>query len=523
MSITRTIAKNTLFGFVEVGTDLISGFVLGIVVARGLGAEQYGIYSYLLWLLGLAAILTDLGLSEMVKRFIAEAAGRGNRHQAIGLVRLTLGLRGAGVIIVALGFILTEIYWTGVAASVDNKLYLLIIALTILPHGMNYAFISIFRGFQRYEYASYVILGTSPLRLILIVALLFLGYGLREVLIVQIGTFSLGIFIGIYFLRRIIPLKELLTRTPFLVESALMKQVLRYALTLAGIGFVGYLAFNQLSTLFIERYCPVEQVGFFRLATKLVSMPMQLLPTAFSFVLTPAIAEQFGKGDMEKIKTIYITSVRYMMMFALPVEVGMIALASPIVRLFYGAEFIPVILLMQIMLIPSVMRPLSQVALAVFYGTNRPGFIFTLNGVFACISIGLSLWLIPRYGALGAAIICALPIHFALMIHFASKKIGASWPVRDTIKIVMASLVMGLAVFALQSQLGVIPSLALGIPSGVAIYFAAIFLLGVVRKEDLTTLKHVQGCLPKPMRKPYIRFSGLVEKILTRTKLAIGQ
>lgn len=522
MSVARTIAKNTVFGFVETGTDLVTGFLLGILLARSLGSEQYGIYAYLTWLLNLGGLIIDLGLSEMAKRYIAEALGRGNRRQAIGLIRLTLVLRFAAGIIIASGIIFSFSFWPSLSGA-DNRILIIIVAITILPHGLNYAFISIFRGFQKYEYTAYVTLFTAPLRLILIFILLITGSGVQEVLLVQIGTFCLGTIIGLYFLRRLIPLKDMFI--PKLMESIERKQALRYAVTLIGISFVAYLAQNQLSTFFIEIYCPVEQVGFFRLAGRMVALPMTLVPTALGFVLTPAVAEQFGKGDMGKINKIYITSARYLMLIALPLEAGMIALAGPIILLLYGPEYGPVILLMRIILIPSALAGIGHAAGAVVYGTNKPGYIFKLNLAFSFITVGGSFLLIPQLGVTGAAIISVIPaLGLAMfMIRFASKQIGASWPIKDTLKIIIASSIMGLIVYLLQNQLNPLLGLVAGVPLGIVTYVVLILLFKVINKEDLDIFKKAQKSLPAFLKTHSNNVIKIIEKSNGKEKINIGK
>jgi O-antigen/teichoic acid export membrane protein len=456
----------------------------------------------------------------MAKRFIAEALGRGNQRQAVGLIRLTLVLRFVAGILIALGIIFSFSLWPSLSGAADHRILIIIVAITILPHGLNYAFISIFRGFQKYEYAAYVTLFTAPLRLILIFTLLLTGSGLQEVLIVQVGSFCLGTVVGLYFLRRLISLKDLFI--PKLMESFERKQALRYAVTLIGISFVAYLAQNQLSTFFIEIYCPVEQVGFFRLAGRMVALPMTLAPTALGFVLTPAVAEQFGKGNMDRINKIYITSARYLMMVALPLEMGMIALASPIIALLYGPDYASVVLLMRIVLIPSAMAGIGHAAGAVVFGTNRPGYIFKMNFIFSFVTVGLNLLLIPIWGVLGAALTSLIPAFgmAIFVIRFASKQIGASWPVSDTIKIISASVIMGLIVFLLQNQLSPILSLVLGIPAGIVLYFTLLLLFKVIDQSDLLILKNVQSSIPKPLKKSYIRFVDLAEKVTMKRKPA---
>jgi O-antigen/teichoic acid export membrane protein len=288
---------------------------------------------------------------------------------------------------------------------------------------------------------------------------------------------------------------------------------------------VGFLAQNQLSTFFIEKYCSVEQVGFFRLAVRMAALPVTLLPTAFSLVLTPAIAEQFGKGDTEKIKTIYLNSVRYLLIVALPLEVGMIVLARPIISLLYGAEYLPVVIIMQILLLPSAIVSICNAASAVNFGTNRPIIILNTNILFSLTNIGLNIWLIPIYGILGAAAISSVSAvcASAIMIRYASKRVGAIWPVRDTLKVTAASLIMGVVVYIIQSYMSIIPSLVLGVPIGIIIYSILLFVFRAISERDLAMLKKLQSSLPQPMKNPYRRLTGLVEKIVVRTKTAVGE
>jgi O-antigen/teichoic acid export membrane protein len=292
----------------------------------------------------------------------------------------------------------------------------------------------------------------------------------------------------------------------------------------AGIILIGYLVSQQAETFFIGLYCSVEDVGFYTLAFRTGSLA-GLLPVAFAYVLLPVIAEQFGSGEMEKLKKIYLTSSRYLMMVALPLAIGGIALANPIITLFYGADYRPAVILFQVISLPIAISSLAGAGDAVIRGINRPGFIFKTKVIFAIINIGLSLWLIPKYGILGAAIASSVPLVLGLPVYvtFISKTVGATWPVRDTIKITTASLIMGVAVYILHSHLGAALSLALCIPLGVVIYVIAIFVLRVIRKQDLAILRGIQNALPLALRKYYIPLVGLTERIVLRTKLAIDQ
>jgi hypothetical protein len=78
---------------------------------------------------------------------------------------------------------------------------------------------------------------------------------------------------------------------------------------------------------------------------------------------------------------------------------------------------------------------------------------------------------------------------------------------------------MGLAVYALQSRLGVVLSVGVGIPLGVVIYVLAILIFREIRDQDLVLLKGIENSLPLILRKYYASLIGLVERIMVRTKL----
>lgn len=514
MGVASTIAKNTMFNFVATASDLVINFVVGIVLARSLGTEQYGQYAFLMWFLGFALMAINLGLNSMVTRFVAEALGRQATDEPKALVRLMLMMRGLAALLISAAILVFSGFWAKTFTNSGSQIYFILLGFALLPQAMNFAFISIFAGFQKYEYSAYLTLGSNPLRLALIIVLVILGFGLQEILIANIIAWVAGTLIGIFVLRRIIPLKVLLSPSP--LNPALKKSALKYALTMTGVLGLSYFLWQQAEVLLLGLYRPVEEVGFYTLASKLPWLSMMLIPSVFGAVLLPAIAEQFGKGDMEKLKKIYLTAARYLMMLALPLAAGGIALASPIISLLYGADYAPVITLMQILFIPFAMVGICYAATGVIQGTNQPAFIIKVELFLVCLNIGLNLWFIPRYGVLGAAIASSVPrlLILPFYIRFISRRIGTAWPIRDTIKIAMAALIMGLAVYVLQSQLGVALSLALGIPMGIVLYVVGILSLRVIRQQDVHILKGGQTSLPQALQKSYTALIGLVERII---------
>ena len=516
MTIARTIVKNSLFTIISNFSESIVGFGAGIVLARYLGPGDYGLYAYMIWVLSLASIIVNLGVAEMSKRFIAEALGSKSTSETVGYAQLSLLVRGAASILVCLALIALSGFWARVTGNPENQRLFIMISFTVIPYALQFALISIFRGFQRYDYAAYVYMGTGPLRLVLLVVLLASGFGVYEALMIQLGIFVLGVLIGLFLLKRLIPLRSLFSLS--LLSSTARKRALKYAITVALVLVLDFLAYQRAEVFFIELFATVEEVGFYNLAFRLAMMIMGIVPSAFAIVLIPVISEQFGKGDSEKIQKIFATAIRYMMIIALPLAVGCIVLAEPVITLLYGSEFIPAVILLRILIIPLAIFYCGNVANAVIYGINSPGYVLKVNTVMAIINISLNALLIWQYDVLGAAIAKAIPIILGttLCTSFACRKIGVAWPVGDALKIVMAALIMGIAVYILQSQLGIILGIVLGVLLGVIIYFIAILSFRVIKENDLAILANLQDSIPVFLRKYYLYCLKLLERIILR-------
>jgi O-antigen/teichoic acid export membrane protein len=511
MSISRTIAKNTLFNFISTATDVAISFVVSILLARGLGTEEYGRYSFLMWFLSLAALLVNLGLGEMTRRYVAEAVGRGDKEAPTGIIQLVLVIRVGVTLLVSLIIIVISGYLTQVFHEVNSGTYFILIAVALLPNTVDLVLSSIFTGFQKYEYGAYIGLLMSPLRLVGIIVMLALGYGVKEIIMMTTVVWFIGMIVGFLVLGRLMPLRALVSKSR--LEPALRKSALKYSSALMGIQGVNYFLWSQAEVLFLGLYTTVESIAFYNLAFKIPQMTINLIPFVFGRVLLPTIAEQFGKGEISKVRAIYITSARYLMMLTFPLVAGGIALASPIIHTFYGAQYEQSIVLMQIVFIPFSLMGLIHASTSVIYGINKPSFILKTGIVVIIVSIGLYLWMIPRYGVMGAAIASSVPriIVFPIYNYYVSKKIGVHWPVGDSVRVILAAVIMGAVVFGIQEFLGDITSLIIGIPVGVIIFFIALIVLRFNTSQEIGLLRKIEPRLPSAIRSKYTSIVGLVE------------
>ncbi|QIL02401.1 oligosaccharide flippase family protein [Sphingomonas sinipercae] len=101
---------------------MATSFVAGVLLARILGVEAYGIYGIALAIISVAALPAELGLPLLVTREVARAAAAGEDRQVAGTVRwaqrAAIGISMAVALVVAMvGLFLTQFGWPGVGLT----------------------------------------------------------------------------------------------------------------------------------------------------------------------------------------------------------------------------------------------------------------------------------------------------------------------------------------------------------------------------------------------------------------------
>ena len=502
MGIATTIAKNSLFQFITTALGTATIFIVGVVLARYLGAEEYGKYAFMMWFITLAVLLANFGIGEMTKRFVAESIGQQNIRTRKGIIQLAFIARGAISLLVSVLIIILSGYLARLFNMPDDQILFIIVGAGLFPYMLIFTVINIFAGFQKYEYSTWLEFLISPSRLVLVIVFMLLGFGISEILVMYMSVWVAGILFGLFLANRLEPLRGLLV--PSLLTPALKKDALKYALAAMGILGVDYFLWQNAEVMFLKAFGPVVEVAYYNVAYRIPSVVVVIIPFVFGQVLLPAVSEQFGKWDMEKIKKIYVTAARILMVLSFPLATVGIALSEPIIILLFGSEYAPAIILMQIVFLPFAIRGLSFAVSSIIYGIKEPGYLLKIGVILVVTTIGLNLWLIPEHGALGAAIASSIPRLIALPIYiiFVSRKIATPWPMGDTLKIAIASVGAGLVAFFIQYYLdSALISLCICLPISIVVFGSALLALGVFRTNDIMLLKQVQQQLPSPLRK----------------------
>jgi len=375
-------------------------FFSGLVVARVIGAADYGLFNLARSLLDLTAIVTRLGLDIGLQRHFGESNAVNDRTAHVVVLRRVRFLASAVALLpllaVALGlgrFLEENVYQYPHFAQV-----LLCLALA-LPFLTDIAVLGgAYRGILKLSptvMAECVLLPT--IRLAVILVLFVAGWRLWAVVV---GTTLASLLASMFLSVR--------ARSDFAGGDAIEPRsweeafrVMRYSGVLAGVVLVATLTVS-MDMLMLGRFATAQDLGQYSLVKMLVGL-MGVFGMAFSQGLGGLVAERHVRGDLAGMVHVMRLSARLVTLVTLPIFA---------IFLFWGAKLTP-------LFGPSFATSQAVVGwLAasqyVFIIFGPSGWALSMTGKhvleFKILAVGLAVsvvvcWFaIPAYGQLGAAV-----------------------------------------------------------------------------------------------------------------------
>jgi putative peptidoglycan lipid II flippase len=247
-------------------------------------------------------------------------------------------------------------------------------------------------------------------------------------------------------------------------------------------------------------------VAVLNLASRLMELPIGVFAVAISTVIFPLISKHAAAGDWASLASSYRKGMRLILVINIPAAVGLIVLATPIIRLLFqrGAFGPEDTLMMQPVLVVFALGlpffSFVNIVLRAYYAqkdTTTPVHAALLS--FA-VNLVLSLVLMKPLGTVGLALasnVAVIVQAVYLQIHLARKREGLEFRnvLTDLMKVIVAALLMGAVVtggwwaweqFVAGSKLGDVFGLLLIIGVGVAAYGGMLWAFKIEGRDDLS-------------------------------------
>lgn len=416
--------KNTSWLLVEKILRIIVGLFVGIWVARYLGPEQFGLFSYALSFVGIFTAFATLGLDGIVVRELVKNDGRRDE------------LVGTAFFLKVIGAISVLLVLTMAIEFTSNDRYTNILVFIIASATIFQSFNAIDFYFQSRVLSKYVVYAniislflssTVKISLILYEAPLiaFAWVVLFDSLVLALGL------IFFFFKKSDFRLKHV--RFSSSVATSLLKD--SWPLVLSGIVISIYMKIDQVM---IKEILDTQAVGHYAAAVRL-SEAWNFVPVIIASSLFPAII-----SSKQQSEELYYARLQHlydlMVWLAIGIALPMTFLSDWIVDLLFGKQY---------SLAGSVLMIHIWAGVFSFFGTVRGKWLIAENiqkiGLYylfsgAVLNVSLNFVLIEQIGINGAAIatiisLVSIVLFFPLFNKAARRSVGMFFSAFDIIRI----------------------------------------------------------------------------------------
>lgn len=402
---------NFIFRIFGLGTS----FLTTVLITRFFGVGTFGDYSLVFALSQIIALLFTLGIPNTLIKII----GNNNFTFSQAKKLLIKGLKGSLILsIIPILFFYFGSTFLSESVFHNTQLvnYFLIVSISIplfIVHEIFLYFLIATQNFKKYNFFMFVIPN------ILLILFLFLFFTLDKNNYFTFIAFSLAIFITVlleaFTIFELNPKKEAISIT----TVALIKT----ASPLLFSGLFMYLL-NYTNVIMLGIMSNDKQVGIYNIAYKIGSVGF-LVIVSVSTIITPKMAELYGKGNLDQLKRLTHNSTRLIAFLSLPIVLCLILFGNYILS-FWGTEVITgetTLIIVSIGVLFSAMAGNVDQILNMTENQN----IFRNITIFSFfVNLLLSYLLIPKYnieGAATASLITNILIN-VLCLYYIKKKLG---------------------------------------------------------------------------------------------------
>lgn len=401
---------------------MVANFFIQVLIVRYLSKSDYGAFAYAFALVSLGSSLTLFGFDKTITRFIPMYQEKGEYPKVFGSILMMVST------VFSLGFFLVLIVfglrgWISESLISDplssQLLFLLIFLIPIQAlDSLLVGMLAIFSKPSSIFFRRYV-LGPG-LRFSVVLLLILFQSDVRFLSIGFVLAGVIGIIIYYGILMRDLQKQDLWKHFNRRHISFPIKEIFGFSMPLLTSSFV-FMARTQLIIVMIEYFHTTIDVASYRAVQPVADVNTTVMRT-FALLFMPTLARMFARKDEQAIHDLYWQSAVWITVISFPVFLLTFSLAQPLTLLLFGERYAGSGWIMAVLALGYYFNAalgFNADTLRI-YGRFRYTIIVDFVTTFICLALGLIL--IPRYGAMGAAIAtCGTLVIYNILNHIGLK------------------------------------------------------------------------------------------------------
>jgi len=462
----RRLSRNYISLALARFTAKVISFAAAVVIARHLGAGDFGVFTFSFAAITLVIVIFQAGLTPLVVREIAR-----NRADAPRYLTISLLVRAFGACAVAA--VAAAVYGaTGSAAALGAALA----AVALGFASILASFTDVFQAFERMEYVAVVLVFNNVVTLGLVVFAASSGAGVIPLIALYAAANVLSLVLAavLCFAKFARPtarvrwrdIKDFVTQAVPFSLSALVASV-----------------YWRSDAILLKILAGDRAVGIYGASARIVE-GLVLVAGSFREAIYP-ILSRFWPSSPDPFRDASRTAFKFLVALAIPMGVGTSIVAYKLFPFIYGADFAEGWIVLAVLIWALVAIFIRELSAATMFAFDLQKLVLASNALGAATSVALNLTLIPYISYLGPAV-AGVTAAFATTIFnliVISTKMRRLYPWRLVLRPLAAAAAM-----AAGLALGWRWPVVLDVCFGAAIYGAVLWLTRYYRLRQLVDL-----------------------------------
>lgn len=465
----KSVTQNTTYLTASYVAQKILSFFYFIMVARFIGVEDLGKYTFALSFTTMFAVFVDWGLTSALIRESAKFADKAKNYLS--------SILGVKLIFSALIYVVVASLVNVMQYPEITRNLVYIAGFIMVIDQFTLTFWGVFRGQRNLKYEAISVVINQVIILAVGLTVLFLHLPLYYLMLpfILASTFSLLFAIG--SLWRVLKLKF-----SFKFDKKILGLLFKISIPFALIAIFSRI-YGYIDSVMLSKLVGDKAVGWYSVAMK-IPFALQFIPAALAAAIFPAFSHHY-LHDKEQLKYTFDRVMKFLTIIVLPISLGVAVLAKPIILFFYGQEYLPSVEPLSVMMLGLFFVFLNFPLGALLNGCDRQVTNTKLVGITMVINILLNLYLIPQYSFVGASVAFFMSHGFLFIMSLVVAKKIIPYKKRsllkDFLKAFASATVMGLVLYLLQDNIHVMALIFVG----AVIYFLSLYLVRGVKTNEI--------------------------------------
>jgi O-antigen/teichoic acid export membrane protein len=401
----KSLFNNISSNYLLVAFISISSFISTIIFSRILGPDNYGVYTYLVWLTSTLSAFSGLGLTGTIAKFFPEYFLNYRFDQAKKFIKTTFLIQIVVVLVVILILFVSMPLWKEKLLSVkrnDVNLLIVISVITIIPTTMLSLVVSVFQALQRFDILLKV---KSLFQILSFVINIFLIILFNDFIFVLIIIFIMTIsqtLLLIYFVNKIfknnkndfdiieedfIPKRRVINYAKYMYVNVLWQQVV----------------FNKSEIFFLGIYSTPSEIAIYGIAFGLINISMLIFSPLMN-VLNSFFSTLIARNDIVLLEKIINKISIYFIIILMFIFIYVLSFSKELILFVYTNQYIEVVVVFLIMFSGYALMQIISVASSLPFLMEKQKTIVKVGILVGIFNVFLDFLIIPKYGAVGASI-----------------------------------------------------------------------------------------------------------------------